>query len=558
MFKRTAFSLPGSFTTAMKMGSRHLFQAALAVTTAAFATTLLAQVTSATWNDGGGDGSWGNTANWSTGVVPAALDADVVIDGNADNVAGFMTLNKAHRLAGLITLTGSAEKYIWASSPGEGYTSARRLQIGSGITMDATSGSAFIGYADEPAIGRVAARAVATQTWRNESSNDLNFGRPVTRANATASGSLIAGFFGSSPRPDVTLTLDAAGSGNIVLNGSMNNGYTPAVGETGLAVAIDSQGTGLVYFNNAVSHTGGTVVRNGTLAIGNGSTDAGFVIGDVVVEQGGALIIDQPAGTTYFVGSSVPDNIYMTNVSGAGPLTLRGGATFEVIGPATNTGGTTVAGGTAVLKSGGSLAGPVTLSAGGGLTVDAGLSKSLDSLNLAGGLLDVGSGRLEIATGGISESALRTALQEGRNGGGWDGSTGVVSAAAAVSSGSRAVGYLVAGDGTTTVAFAAPGDTSLDGQVDNFDLIAMSTSEKFGTGQPASWAQGDANYDGVFNLADLVLVDAAGVYGQGPYLATQPASITAVPEPGTCGLLAALAGLAAFAINRRERSRDAA
>src|SRR6266550_1648120 len=41
------------------------------------------------WN--GGPGDWQNPANWSTGVVPNAPDADVFIDGGKDAIASVVT-----------------------------------------------------------------------------------------------------------------------------------------------------------------------------------------------------------------------------------------------------------------------------------------------------------------------------------------------------------------------------------------------------------------------------------------------------------------------------------
>ena len=160
-----------------------------------------------------------------------------------------------------------------------------------------------------------------------------------------------------------------------------------------------------------------------------------------------------------------------------------------------------------------------------------------------------------MAIGGISAADLRADIIAGRNGGGWNGTTGITSSTAAAAGGTRAVGYLVAGDGSATVSFAAPGDTNLNGSVDVFDLVAVNSAGKYGTGTAAVWSQGDFNYDGVTNVFDLVSINSAGAYGQGNYFPATPTSIgsvAAVPEPGTLGLVAA--GLAALAVSRRRRA----
>ena len=119
------------------------------------------------------------------------------------------------------------------------------------------------------------------------------------------------------------------------------------------------------------------------------------------------------------------------------------------------------------------------------------------------------------------------------------------------------MGYVVAGDGSARVSFAAPGDTGLNGTVDVFDLVSVNSAGRYGTGTAAVWSQGDFNYDGVTNVFDLVSINTAGAYGQGSYFPAAPSagslgSPAAVPEPGTLGLVA-LAAAAALGFQRRMR-----
>jgi len=158
-----------------------------------------------------------------------------------------------------------------------------------------------------------------------------------------------------------------------------------------------------------------------------------------------------------------------------------------------------------------------------------------------------------VAAGGISAADLRADIIAGRNGGAWNGSAGITSSAAASSGGTRAVGYVISGDGSATVSFAAPGDTDLNGQVNVFDLIGIDSAGKFGNGQAAAWSEGDFNYDGVANVFDLIGIDSSGAYGTGPYFPAAPtaAAITAVPEPGLAGLAAVAAAGGWLALRRR-------
>jgi hypothetical protein len=173
-----------------------------------------------------------------------------------------------------------------------------------------------------------------------------------------------------------------------------------------------------------------------------------------------------------------------------------------------------------------------------------------------GGRVDLGAGEIAIAAGGITAADLRADIIAGRNGGGWNGTAGITSSAAAAAGGTRAVGYVVAGDGSAKVSFSASGDVNLNGQVDVFDLVSVNSAGKYGSGSAAVWGQGDFNYDGVTNVFDLVSINTAGAYGRGNYFPAAPSagslgSPAAVPEPGLKGLVALAGAVAALAARRR-------
>lgn len=329
---------------------------------------------------------------------------------------------------------------------------------------------------------------------------------------------------------------------------------------------------------------------------------------DVRASQG-AVAVDIAAG---IVGQAAAGH---ATIAGTGSLGKTGNGTLVLDAANTLTGPTTVAGGTLELAAVKSLVGsPVTVASGGTLAIAAGVTPRVPSVTLAGGRLvadtvtidggsgigslmvadgtiagrpavtvgvvgrlvlapettttlavetldvdaeaggfvDLGRGRIEIGSG-ATKAGLRADILAARGSGDWLGEAGIGSSAEELANGIRTVGYTVAANGSAVVAFAAPGDLNLDGQVNVFDLAALRSSGVFGTSSAAHWTDGDMNYDGVANLFDLVAIGSGGGFGQGNYLpGSTPALASAVvPEPRTLGAL--IAGALAWFAGRRVR-----
>jgi hypothetical protein len=117
------------------------------------------------------------------------------------------------------------------------------------------------------------------------------------------------------------------------------------------------------------------------------------------------------------------------------------------------------------------------------------------------------------------------------------------------------VGWLDNGDGSLTVAYAAPGDTNLDWSVDILDTANFLALGKFDTGSPATWREGDFNYDGIVDILDADAFVSTGLFNAGNYNTPPGAvgSVAAVPEPSTWVLLAAACGGAVAACRGRRR-----
>ncbi len=242
--------------------------------------------------------------------------------------------------------------------------------------------------------------------------------------------------------------------------------------------------------------------------------------------------IDVPAGQTVTDASTR---------TGDAAIVKTGGGTVILELPNSHTGGLVVTEGTAIVRDPLAIGtGPLEVAGAGTARLDVGFATvALPQLTLAeGGGLDLGQARITVAPGGGDEGEFRQAIATGRGDGGWDASAGISSSAAALTPAARGIGYLRNPDGSTVIAFTAIGDVDLDLDVDVFDLLAISTAGRYGTGGPASWSQGDVTYDGQTNVFDLVGISTGGAYNTGR-IDLEPAGLigvaaaeAAVPAPG--------------------------
>jgi autotransporter-associated beta strand protein len=250
-------------------------------------------------------------------------------------------------------------------------------------------------------------------------------------------------------------------------------------------------------------------------------------------------------------------------ISGSGPFAKTGAGALVLNAANTLTGATSVQEGKLLLSHPSALlSSSVTPLAGTTVALSAVRQTTLGGLNPnAGGIVDVGSGKINV-TAGLNATDLKTALVKGLAGGAWTGTTGIVSSAAAasVAGGSpRTVGWLDNGNGSVTFAFAAPGDTNLDGLIDVLDATALAGSNKFGNGAAASWQDGDFNYDGYFDMLDVGAFLSTNLYNAGSYNSASLAlaggnglgTVAAVPEPASLSILLAACGGAVVVARRR-------
>ena len=237
--------------------------------------------------------------------------------------------------------------------------------------------------------------------------------------------------------------------------------------------------------------------------------------------------------------------------TGAGALVLTGSG-----GPA---GPTTIRGGAVVVAHETALAsGTVRIESGGTVRVAPGLSASLGGLRLAGGTLDVSNGRVSLRAGSYDPVAIQAGLQSGRGGGDWRGPAGVTSTAVAAADGPapRGVGWLAESDGAMVLAYAAPGDTNLDWQVDLLDTANFLAAGQFDSSSLATWSEGDFTYDGLVDILDAADFLSTGLYDAGGYNGSGAAGVAAVPEPAVWVITAVVPALVAGAAVRRRACRS--
>lgn len=299
-----------------------------------------------------------------------------------------------------------------------------------------------------------------------------------------------------------------------------------AISGTGLALAAvtndASSGRGLSF-----TAASGTTSLAGLM--GSGSTrftshaSLGTLSGTGRLHAGASLVVQTGTFAGTLTGSA--SGLFK---SGPGPLVLSG--SNGLVAP------TGVRQGTLVLAHPAALQGSaVTVLAGGTLTLAPRLATTVGGLTPnAGGLIDVGTGMLTVA-GGLTAVDLVRAIAAGRADGTWTGGVGITSSAAVAQPATRGVGWLDNGDGSLLVAYAAPGDTNLDWQVDILDAANVFSAGLFDTALPATWQEGDNTYDGIVDILDVSELLATGLFDEGGYNGAA-VGLVAVPEPAVTPL----------------------
>ncbi|MBM4011473.1 MAG: hypothetical protein FJ286_08855, partial [Planctomycetes bacterium] len=263
--------------------------------------------------------------------------------------------------------------------------------------------------------------------------------------------------------------------------------------------------------------------------------------------------IRDPFATSTPTGIDVPTGQTITDATirtGSYQLVKQGGGTLILDQANTHSGGTVVEAGTVIVKHASAFGtGEVRIKAGATLVIDPAAGEAVaGSLVIEdGGFVDLGAGRMLIVSNATAPSLVGHILAA-QGDGSWTALTGLGSSAAAEAATlgqQRRIGWLDNGDGSFTVAFAAPGDTNLDGFVDVLDAANFFTSGKYYAIASTFWVEGDFNYDDVLDILDIADFFGTSLFNSGTYL-TSGRDAEASPAPGGTEPTAAASGTSAF------------
>jgi autotransporter-associated beta strand protein len=411
----------------------------------------------------------------------------------------------------------------------------------------------FLGYV-------ISNTTVNTATTVNIGTILLNDSANSYTLSATGAGNITMNMPGVEP----ALINDAAGSH--LISAPVNLASTTCVNVVGAGDTLTISG--------AIAGTGGLDINEaGTLGLqdsGAMGTLAAPSIGVSAVVNGVGTVKLTSASNTYGGGTTIQSGTLIAAVTGAlpsgthvvnnGNLVVNGNAT---LGSLNGTG--------TLALSPASGATTVTLANNSGLATLGGLTIAANSS------LDITNNHFILSylpgTQAAVDASVRSYIISGRNGGAWNGATGIKSSVAALPANSHyAIGYadgadhVVAGlsSGQIEVKYTLLGDADLDGSVTGSDFTALvGNLGKSGR----VWDQGDFDYDGSVTGSDFTdLVGNLGKSASGADVVLPAADYAAidafaaanglmadVPEPASAGIL--LATGIGFMARRRRSSK---
>jgi autotransporter-associated beta strand protein len=527
-------------------------------------TSALRTTTDIVWDNGSGDNLWTTPTNWNPDGAPGVIDTarianelsafltgsagsvNAVVIGDATNNGALNVQGAASLTAGTITVGSVGNSNVYPSyyshaagdvattgnmvfgvngGRSQSYFTAGTLQVGGTMQLGSAAGAGASSLALNGGDGAITAGSLEIGS---AGSLDFDFlGGTTLKTLSVTNGISLTGSSALTVRNAGSVSL---GASYTLLDGLSLSGTFGSVTFDGFAAGLTPS---LVYdrLGGNLRLTVGQATPTITINVGSGTqtqTQAGYPL-----------------------------------LSGSTPIEKTGEGTLVVDQANTLTGSTTVQQGRLQLADGSALAtSRIVPVAGGTVSLTPGLQTTVGGLAAnAGGLTDVGTGLVTVASG-LPAADMLTALLAGRGDGSWNGTSGITSSDAAADlaqSTPRTVGWLDNGDGSVTFAFAAPGDTNLDWNVDILDAANFLAGGKFDSGTPATWNEGDFGYDGVVDILDAADFLSTGLFDAGAYNPppSSAGGVAAVPEPMAWPLVAAVFGMIAARGVRRRSSCDA-
>jgi autotransporter-associated beta strand protein len=472
-----------------------------------------------------------------TAFDPAATDPTTA--GIVCHVYGIT--NSTWRQATTGTATGitwtTAPNISQASRPAARTTISQNYVTGVGTTADIVGQFAATGtattlsidvsrwIAERVAAGDTNVSFMITRDVRFDGDFDNVHSLSITSREGAGANAILAPTLTLSTRTaPITISVASGSQTQLQTGNSLIRGTSP----------VTKTGAGTLICDIANSTTGSTTIQAGTLRVAHAQ---GLATSPTTVQAGGRLLVDagitlKAPRVTLAGGTLAAAALAVNGTTGIGILTISSGVVA-------GTPSLTVAGGGRVVMSAAS-AESLDVSA---LTVD----------QATGGRLDLGKGGITIAPGGITSAALRADLAAGFADGVWSGTSGIMSSAVATTQAAgvlRTIGWTNGGDGTLRAAFAAPGDTNLDGMIDLLDAANVLAGGLFDAGTAGVWSDGDFNYDTLVDILDTADFLSTSLFDAGFYDGSTAGPVAAVPEPVGAALLG-LAALIGHAVGRK-------
>ena len=326
-----------------------------------------------TWTGLGGNGNWGNAANWNPTGVPG-LGSSVKFVGPANNVVDLGGIRKVMTLTFDSTISFSLLNNKLAIN--SGVTSTNSIFGEHKIFSDVSIGNPFNWNISDNAplkvIGSISgAGGIVKQgagelflTGSNSFTGGTEFQEGIVSVEADANLGVTTGpltFDGGDLRWDAqfdldsnrTITLNAGGAG--LRTRTFSTTISQAI--TGVG-GLTKFGSGSLTLDGANTYSGDTTIENGTIVLGNAAavqnstvninTNNGLDINGLNATLGalsgtGALDL---GSNSLIVGGNDDSTAYSGVLSGTGVLTKVGNGTLVLTGNNTYSGGTHVNGGT--------------------------------------------------------------------------------------------------------------------------------------------------------------------------------------------------------------------